>query len=94
MCIGNCVETFGNTPFESLGCGTLPIVSRVATYRELLPDEHIDRVDYGDIEAAAALAHAILSEGRTTSAETFSYLRSAFSHEAMVSALPMSSLMP
>ena len=22
MCIGSCVETFGNTPFESLGCGT------------------------------------------------------------------------
>ncbi len=85
MCIGNCVETFGNTPFESLGCGTLPIVSRVATYRELLPDEHIDRVDYGDIDAAASLAHAILSEGRRTSAGTLSYLQSAFSHEAMVS---------
>jgi glycosyltransferase involved in cell wall biosynthesis len=85
MCIGNCVETFGNTPFESLGCGTLPIVSRVATYRDLLPDEHIDRVDYGDIDAAAALAHVILSEGRSTSTETLGYLQSAFSHEAMVS---------
>lgn len=84
ICIGSCVETFGNTPFESLGCGTLPIVSRVATYRDLLPDDHIDRVDYGDIEAAAALAHAILSERRRASPATLSYLKSAFSLDAMV----------
>ena len=85
MCIGNCVETFGNTPFESLGCGTLPIVSRVAAYRDLLPDEHIDRVDYGDIDQAAALAHRILSERRRTSAATLRHLKAEFSLQAMVS---------
>jgi len=85
MCIGNCVETFGNTPFESLGCGTLPIVSRVAAYRDLLPDEHIDRVDYGDIDQAAALAHRILSEGRRTSTATMRYLKAEYSLETMVS---------
>ncbi len=85
MCIGNCVETFGNTPFESLGCGTLPIVSRVAAYRDLLPDEHIDRVDYGDIDAAAALADRILSERRRTSPATLRYLKADFSLEKMVS---------
>lgn len=85
ICIGNCVETFGNTPFESLGCGTPAIVARVATYRDLLPDEHIDRVDYGDIAAAALLAHEILSERRRTSPATLRYLRSEFSLEAMVS---------
>ncbi len=85
MCIGNCVETFGNTPFESLGCGTPAIVSRVAAYRDLLPDAHIDRVDYGDIEAAAAVAHRILSERRRTTPATLSYLRSEFSLDAMVS---------
>ena len=84
MCIGNCVETFGNTPFESLGCGTLPIVSRVATYRDLLPDAHIDRADFGDIDGSAALAHAILSERRRTSATTLRYLKSEFSLDAMV----------
>jgi len=84
MCIGHCVETFGNTPFESLGCGTLPIVSRVATYRDLLPDEHIDRVDYGDIDAAAALAHIILSERRRTSPATLSHLRTEFAQASMV----------
>ncbi len=85
MCIGNCVETFGNTPFESLGCGTPPIVSRVAAYRDLLPDEHIDRVDYGDIDNAAALAHQILSERRRASAATLRYLKAEYSLETMVS---------
>ena len=85
MCIGNCVETFGNTPFESLGCGTLPIVARVAAYRDLLPDDHIDRVDYGDFDGAAALAHEILSQGRRASSATLNYLKTAFSQEAMVS---------
>lgn len=85
MCIGNCVETFGNTPFESLGCGTLPIVSRVAAYRDLLPDKHIDRVDYGDIDHASALAHQILSEGRRTAAATMRYLKAEYSLETMVS---------
>ena len=86
LCIGNCVETFGNTPFESLGCGTPAIVARVSTYRDLLPDEHIDRIDYGDIDAAVALADGILRTGRRTSAATLSHLKSEFSQEAMVSA--------
>ncbi len=86
LCIGSLVETFGNTVFESLGCGTPAIVSRVGPYRELLPDAHIDRVDFGDIEGAAAMAHRILSERRRTSAATMSYLRAEFSQDAMVKA--------
>jgi len=86
LCIGSYVETFGNTPFESLGCGTPPIVSRVGPYRDLLPDEHIARVDYGDIEATAALAHEILCERRRTSPATLRYLEAEFSQEAMVTA--------
>lgn len=85
MCIGNCVETFGNTPFESLGCGTPPILARVSTYRDLFSDEQVDRVDYGDIAGAAACAHAILSEKRRTSPATLAYLQREFSQEAMVS---------
>ena len=84
LCIGSYVETFGNTPFESLGCGALPILSRVATYRDMLPDEHVCRVDYGDIEATAAEAHLILTEKRRASQATLRYLRSEFSLEAMV----------
>ena len=84
LCIGSCVETFGNTPFESLGCGTPAIVSNVATYRDLLPDAHISRVDYGDINGAVELAHGILSQQRRVSNATLAYLRRRFSQEAMV----------
>lgn len=84
LCIGSYVETFGNTPFESLGCGTLAIQSRVATYRDLLPDEHVNRIDYGDIDAAVDLAHQILTEKRRTSPETLAFLKSEFSLEKMV----------
>ena len=86
LCIGSYVETFGNTPFESLGCGTLPILSRVGPYRDLLPDEHTARVDYGDIDAATAIAHEILSQRRRASPATLRYLQSEFSQAAMVSA--------
>ena len=84
LCIGSIIETFGNAVFESLGCGTPAIVSRVATYRQLLPEKYIDSVDYGEIDKAAAIAHSILSERRRTSPETISYLKAEFSHEAMV----------
>lgn len=84
MCIGNCVETFGNAPLESLGCGTPAILSRVATYRDLLPDEHVERVDYGDIDSTVECAHAILSEKRRTSAATLVHLESEFSQQKMV----------
>ena len=86
MCIGNCVETCGNTPFESLGCGTPPVLSRVATYRDLLSDEHVDRVDYGDIDDTARRVNAILLEKRRTSPATIQYLRTEFSQDKMVSA--------
>ncbi len=85
ICIGSYVETFGNTPFESLGCGTPPILSRVAPYRDLLPDEHIDRVDFGDIDAAVECADAILREKRRTSSATMQYLKAEFSQAKMVS---------
>lgn len=85
LCIGSYVETFGNTPFESLGCGTIPILSRVATYRDLLPESHVPHVDYGDIDAVVDLAYDILTEKRRTSPETMHYLKSEFSLETMVS---------
>ncbi len=85
LCIGSCVETFGNTVFESLGCGTPVIAARVATYRDLLPDNHIDRVNYGDITAAAACADEILRSRRRVSPATHAYLKQHFSQAAMVS---------
>ena len=84
LCIGSCVETFGNTVFESLGCGTPVIAARVATYRDLLPAGHIERVDYGDIAAAAACADGILRARRRVSDATHAYLREHFSQAQMV----------
>jgi len=84
LCIGSYVETFGNTPFESLGCGTVPILSRVATYRDLLPEDYVPHVDYGDIDAVVDIANEILTQKRRTSSETMYYLKTEFSLETMV----------
>ncbi|ANV89306.1 glycosyltransferase family 4 protein [Picosynechococcus sp. PCC 8807] len=72
--LGNFVESFGNSPYESLGCGTPAIVSRVSTHRELLPDHLIDKVHFGDAKTAAAIAAQIIIEKRKTSPETLAYL--------------------
>ncbi|WP_217860671.1 MULTISPECIES: glycosyltransferase family 4 protein [Cyanophyceae] len=72
--LGNFVESFGNSPYESLGCGTPAIVSRVSTHRELLPDHLIDKVHFGDAEIAAVIAAQIIIEKRKTSPETLAYL--------------------
>ncbi len=52
LCLGNIVEAFGNVAYESLACGTPSIVSRVGVHRSLLPDDMIDKVHFGDIDAA------------------------------------------
>jgi len=52
LCLGNIVEAFGNVAYESLACGTPSIVSRVGVHRTLLPDDLIDKVHFGDIDAA------------------------------------------
>ncbi len=84
LALGHFVESFGNTPYESLGCGTPAIVARVSTHRELLPDELIDKVHFGDAETAAALAAAIIQEKRRTPAETLAYLHTHYDARAQV----------
>ncbi len=54
LSLGSFVETFGNTVYELLGCGTPSIVVRIASHRELLPEMLVDKVDYDDTETAAA----------------------------------------
>lgn len=81
LALGHFVESFGNSVYESLGCGTPAIASRVATHRELLPEHLIDTVHFGDDDCAAALADTILRERRRTSAATLAYLRTHFSVE-------------
>ncbi|NWF68128.1 MAG: glycosyltransferase family 4 protein [Chloroflexi bacterium] len=86
LCLGSYVETFGNVPYESLGCGTPALVARVGPHRDNLPDALVDKVDFDDAETAAALAAAILREGRRTPPETLAYLRTHFSLEGMMRA--------
>ncbi len=78
LALGHFVETFGNVPYESLACGTPAIVARISTHRELLPDPLIDKVDYGDHDAAAAIAARIIASGERTRPETLDALRTRF----------------
>lgn len=75
LVLGSIVEAFGNSAYESLGCGTSAIVSRVSSNRSILPDDLIDKVPFDDHVKAAARAAAILRERRRTSPETLAYLR-------------------
>ncbi len=81
LALGHFVESFGNVPYESLGCGTPAVVARVSTHRELLPDHLIDKVHYGDVETAAAITAEILREKRPVSAETLAYLHAHYGVE-------------
>lgn len=86
LALGHFVEAFGNAVYESLGCGTPAIAARVATHRELLPDELLDKVHFGDAETAAALAAQIIAERRRTSPATLAYLREHYSVQRQVAA--------
>jgi len=68
-------EAFGNSVYESLGCGTPSIAARITTHRDLLPDDLLHKVDYGDVETAARYAADILKNGLRTSPETLAYLQ-------------------
>jgi glycosyltransferase involved in cell wall biosynthesis len=86
LSLGSFVETFGNAVYESLGCGTPAIVSRVSAHRELLPDDLIDKVGFDEPDATAAIAAEIIRTGRRTLPETLAALHTRFSRPAMVSA--------
>ena len=74
LALGHFVETFGNSVYESLGCGTPAIPTRISSHRELVPEHLIDKVDYGDIDGAARIAAQIIETKRRTSPETLAYL--------------------
>ena len=42
LALGNFVESFGNAVYESLGCGTRVVVSRISSHRELLPEHLVE----------------------------------------------------
>jgi glycosyltransferase involved in cell wall biosynthesis len=74
LALGRFVESFGNSVYESLGCGTPAIPVRISSHREILPEDLVDKVDYNDIETAAAIAAEIINSGRRTSVQTLAYL--------------------
>ncbi len=78
LALGHFVESFGNTVYESLGCGTPAIVARISSHRELLPESLVDKVDFGDHDTAAALAADILRAQRRTPQATIDYLHQHF----------------
>lgn len=82
--IGNYVETFGNTPYESLACGTPVIAARVGPYREMLPEDVL--VDYDDIEATAQKAANILQNKLSVADSIMNWLHENFQQQAMVEA--------
>lgn len=79
LSLGHFVEAFGNTVYESLGCGTPAIAARIATHRDLMPDYLLDKVHYGDVDGAAAIAHRIIRNRERTSPEAMAYLHQHYS---------------
>jgi glycosyltransferase involved in cell wall biosynthesis len=79
LSLGSFVESFGNAVYESLGCGTPSVVARIATHRELLPDNLVDKVDFDDAETASSIVDEILGKKRRTSNETLDYLKAHYS---------------
>jgi glycosyltransferase involved in cell wall biosynthesis len=60
LCLGNYIETFGNVPFESLSCGIPVIVTKVGPFRTTLPDNLVDKIDYGDIKKTVKILLEII----------------------------------
>lgn len=86
VALGSYVETFGNTPYESLACGTPVIVARVGPYRDMLPEDYVNFVDYGDTDSAADMAARIIREKQRVKPAVFEWLQSEFSLSDMVEA--------
>lgn len=86
LSLGSFPESFGNAVYESLGCGTPSVVARIATHRELVPDNLIDKVDYDDAQAAAEKAAHIIKTKQRTSPETMAYIHHHYSTERQLNA--------
>jgi glycosyltransferase involved in cell wall biosynthesis len=74
LALGSIPESFSNAAYESYGCGTPAILAKVATQRDILPDDLAYKVDPGDHDAAARMAADIIRAGTRTSAAALSYL--------------------
>lgn len=86
LALGNFVESFGNAVYESLGCGTPAVVSRISSHRELLPEHLVAKVDFDNTGMAAQKAAEIIHQRRRTSPETLNYLHQHYSTERQLAA--------
>lgn len=86
LSLGHFVESFGNAVYESMGCGTPSIATRISTHRELMPDDLLTKVDYGDSDEAARIAAEIIRESRRTSAAAMAYLHTHFGVDRQLAA--------
>lgn len=86
LALGHFVEAFGNAVYESLGCGTPSVVARVATYRDILPDDLHDKVHFNDAQHAAEIAARILTNKERTRPETLTYLHEHYTIEKQLNA--------
>jgi glycosyltransferase involved in cell wall biosynthesis len=75
LCLGNFVEAFGNVAYESLACGTPSIVARVGVHRNNMPDDLIDKVNNGDIDATVARLLAIFAGEKQNQSDVLDYLK-------------------
>lgn len=85
LCLGNFVETFGNVAYESMACGTPSIVAKVGVHRTLMPDDLIDKVNFGDIEAAVERVLSIYHHKRRTEADAIAFLQTNMDFQTQVS---------
>jgi len=79
LSLGHFVESFGNAVYESLGCGTPSVAARISTHRELLPETLLDKVDYGDTQAAADAVARIINNNERPAPATLDYLHTHYS---------------
>lgn len=87
LCLGNIIESFGLTPYESIACGTPAVAVNVGGYREL-PDlktlPSLRRIDYGDHESAVAAIRELAEKPPRSAAPPA--LPARFSESRMVNA--------
>lgn len=62
LCLGNIIEAFGLTPYESIACGTPAVVVNVGGYRGLPDHPGLRRIDYGDHQSAVAAIRELAEE--------------------------------
>jgi glycosyltransferase involved in cell wall biosynthesis len=84
LSLGNFVEAFGNVAYESLACGTPSIVARVGVHRTNMPDELIDKVNYGDIDAAVEHLLAMLAGEKQNQSDVLDYLKTNMDFQRQV----------